>query len=196
MKSNKLQEKPKKLSTKNKITIVIILLIIIISIASLMFVGGHKIKQYVQSKQEAKPLLEYEIKDRIDEGKYYILVKVNNADGLDTVKYNNQQTNEEITVNCKGKTTMAIDYQAEDLHDYNFTIKKSSEEETTETLHFEIPRIKGNYTLVNGVYTNEPDLSRIQPKLYKILRCNRRWNTNKWKLDKWRKATNMVRLPK
>ena len=56
---------------------------------------------------------------------------------------------------------MAIDYQAEDFHDYNFTIKKSSEEETTETLHFEIPRIKGNYTLVNGVYTNEPDLSRI-----------------------------------
>ena len=55
--------------------------------------------------------------------------------------------------------TVAIDYVAIDKNDYEFKIKLKDKEEQTEILHFEVPRIAGNYTLINGLYVNEPDVS-------------------------------------
>ena len=149
----------KNISKKKILIFAIILLICIISI--IMSVGISTKNKNIKAQMETKPLLEYEIKNKENNNKYSILVKINSVDGLETVKYTNEKTKEEVKINCHNRMKIAIDYEVEDLHDYNFIIKKSGKEETTEVLHFEIPRIQGVYSKVNGVYANEPDLSRI-----------------------------------
>ena len=152
----KIIEKIKKQSKIKKI-ILILLAIILLSVcivsATIQITRQIKIWQL-----ENKPLLEYEIKQKIDSKKYQILVKVNSTEGIESIKYVNQN-NKEIQLNPNGKLTVGIDYVAEDNKDYNFTIKIKGREEKTETLHFEIPRIQGKYTLNNGLYVNEPDLT-------------------------------------
>ena len=157
----------KKLSKKKIIIFAIILLICIISI--IMSIGTKIRKQIIKAEMEKKPLLEYEIKNKENNGKYDILVKINSADGLETVKYISEKTKEEVEINCHNKMKIAIDYQVEDLHDYNFIIKKTEQEETTEVLHFEIPRIQGTYSNINGVYSNEPDLTGYNKNYTKYL---------------------------
>ncbi len=152
----KIIEKIKKQSKIKKI-ILILLAIILLSVcivsATIQITRQIKIWQL-----ENKPLLEYEIKQKIDSKKYQILIKVNSTEGIESIKYLNQN-NKEIQLNPNGKLTVGIDYVAEDNKDYNFTIKIKGKEEKTETLHFEIPRIQGKYTLNNGLYVNEPDLT-------------------------------------
>ncbi len=157
----------KNLSKKKIIIFAIILLICIISI--IMSVGTKIRKQIIKAEMEKKPLLEYEIKNKENNGKYDILVKINSADGLETVKYISEKTKEEVEINCHNKMKIAIDYQVEDLHDYNFIIKKTEQEETTEVLHFEIPRIQGTYSNINGIYSNEPDLTGYNKNYTKYL---------------------------
>ena len=153
---HKIIEKIKKQSKVKKIILIlvaIILLSVCIVSATIQITRQIKIWQL-----ENKPLLEYEIKQKIDSKKYQILVKVNSTEGIESIKYLNQN-NKEIQINPNGKLTVGIDYVAEDNKDYNFTIKIKGKEEKTETLHFEIPRIQGKYTLNNGLYVNEPDLT-------------------------------------
>ena len=153
---HKIIEKIKKESKAKKIILIlvaIILLSVCIVSATIQITRQIKISQL-----ENKPLLEYEIKQKIDSKKYQILVKVNSTEGIESIKYVNQN-NKEIQLNPNGKLTVGIDYVAEDNKDYNFTIKIKGKEEKTETLHFEIPRIQGKYTLNNGLYVNEPDLT-------------------------------------
>ena len=157
----------KNLSKKKIIIFAVILLICIISI--IMSVGTKIRKQIIKAEMEKKPLLEYEIKNKENNGKYDILVKINSADGLETVKYISEKTKEEVEINCHNKMKIAIDYQVEDLHDYNFIIKKTEQEETTEVLHFEIPRIQGTYSNINGIYSNEPDLTGYNKNYTKYL---------------------------
>ena len=153
---HKIIEKIKKQSKAKKIILIlvaIILLSVCIVSATIQITRQIKISQL-----ENKPLLEYEIKQKIDSKKYQILVKVNSTEGIESIKYLNQN-NKEIQLNPNGKLTVGIDYVAEDNKVYNFTIKIKGKEEKTETLHFEIPRIQGKYTLNNGLYVNEPDLT-------------------------------------
>ena len=153
---HKIIEKIKKQSKAKKIILIlvaIILLSVCIVSATIQITRQIKISQL-----ENKPLLEYEIKQKIDSKKYQILVKVNSTEGIESIKYVNQN-NKEIQLNPNGKLIVGIDYIVEDNKDYNFTIKIKGKEEKTETLHFEIPRIQGKYTLNNGLYVNEPDLT-------------------------------------
>ena len=140
------------------------LIIIIASIfllASFVIVVTTQIVRQVRIKQlENKPLLEYEIKDLMDdEETCKILVKVTSAEGIESIKYISQQNQNEVELKCNGKMTVAIDYVAIDKKDYEFKIKIKDKEEQTQVLHFEVPRISGNYTLVDGLYVNEPDVS-------------------------------------
>ena len=86
----------KNLSKKKIIIFAIILLICIISI--IMSVGTKIRKQIIKAEMEKKPLLEYEIKNKENNGKYDILVKINSADGLETVKYISEKTKEEVEI--------------------------------------------------------------------------------------------------
>ena len=153
---HKIIEKIKKQSKAKKIILILVAIILIsVCIVSATIQITRQIKI---SQLENKPLLEYEIKQKIDSKKYQILVKVNSTEGIESIKYVNQN-NKEIQLNPNGKLIVGIDYIVEDNKDYNFTIKIKGKEEKTETLHFEIPRIQGKYTLNNGLYVNEPDLT-------------------------------------
>ena len=152
----KIIEKIKKQSKIKKIILIIVAIILLsVCIVSATIQITRQIKI---SQLENKPLLEYEIKQKIDSKKYQILVKINSTEGIESIKYVNQN-DKETQLNPNGKLTVGIDYVAEDNKDYNFTIKIKGREEKTETLHFEIPRIQGKYTLNNGLYVNEPDLT-------------------------------------
>lgn len=152
---HKIKSKIKMQTKTKKIMLISAIMLILICIIS----GTIQITKQIRKKQlENKPLLEYEIKEKIDSKNYQIVVKVNNKDGIESVKYANSK-NKEIQINVNGKLTVALDYVAQDNTDYQFKIKVKGKTETTEILHFEIPRIKGNYTLNNGIYVNEPDLT-------------------------------------
>ena len=148
-----------KIKKQSKIKKIILIIVAIILLSVCIISATIEITRQIKIRQlENKPLLEYEIKQKIDRKKYQILVKVNSTEGIESIKYVNQN-DKEIQLNPNGKLTVGIDYVAEDNKDYNFTIKIKGREEKTETLHFEIPRIQGKYTLNNGLYVNEPDLT-------------------------------------
>ena len=133
----------------------------ILLLASFITVITTQIVNQIRIKQlESKSLIEYEIKEFMEDGETCkVLIKINSVEGIETIKYISQQTKNEVELRCNGKTTVAIDYVAIDKNDYEFKIKLKDKEEQTEILHFEIPRIAGNYTLINGLYVNEPDVS-------------------------------------
>ena len=153
----KINIKNKKIAKHKKIIILVITIILIL--ACIIPITNIVVKQNQIKQIQDKPLLEYEITKRTENNKYEILVKINNENGIETVKYLNPYTNKETQLNAHNKIIVGIDYLAEDQKDYEFKIKLVGENEKLETLHFEIPRIKGNYTLTKGVYVNEPDLT-------------------------------------
>lgn len=156
----KLQNVIKKVFKNKKATIILILALILIVICITIFTANGIKKQLQKIKElENKPLIEYEIKEETaDDETYKILIKFNSVDGLETVKYFNKD-NKEVQLNCHGKHVLALDYVATDRADYEFKIKINGQDEKTEVMHFEVPRIKGTYSLNNGIYVNEPDLS-------------------------------------
>ena len=133
----------------------------ILLLASFITVITTQIVNQIRVKQlESKSLIEYEIKEFMEDGETCkVLIKINSVEGIETIKYISQQTKNEVELRCNGKMTVAIDYVAIDKNDYEFKIKLKDKEEQTEILHFEVPRIAGNYTLINGLYVNEPDVS-------------------------------------
>ena len=176
---HKIIEKIKKQSKAKKIILILVAIILIsVCIVSATIQITRQIKI---SQLENKPLFEYEIKQKIDGKKYQILVKVNSTEGIESIKYVNQN-NKEIQLNPNGKLTVGIDYVAEDNKDYNFTIKIKGKEEKTETLHFEIPRIQGKYTLNNGLYVNEPDLTGYNENYTRYLNVD---NTGNLVIGNW-----------
>lgn len=145
-------------STKTK-KIAITFIIIILFFACIIPIKNIMVRQNQIKQIKGKPLLEYEVTKKVENNKYEILVKINNENGIETVKYINPYTNKETQLNAHNKIIVGIDYVAEDQKDYEFKIKLVGENERTENLHFEIPRINGNYTLSKGIYVNEPDLT-------------------------------------
>ncbi len=98
-----------------------------------------------------------------------ILIKINSADGIETIKYTSPTTRKEIELNARGKITVGIDYKAEDQTDHEFVIKEKGKPEKTEIVHFEVPRIKGDYSIKNGLYVNKPDLTGYIPEYTRYL---------------------------
>ena len=152
---------------KNK-KIILIIIVIMLFLISIIFGIPQITRQIIKRQIENRPLIEYEIKNKIDSKSYQIVVKVNNVNGIESVKYLNSK-NKEVQVNSNGKLIVALDYIAQDNNDYEFRIKVKGKDETIETLHFEIPRIKGNYTLNNGIYVNEPDLNNYNKNYTRYL---------------------------
>lgn len=170
------KEKLKNLIPKNRSKKIILLIIMILIIASCVITATVQIVRYVQKKaMEDKPLLEYEIKQKID-NKYKILIKVNHVEGIEKIKYIDSYSNNEIELNCNGKFTVGIDYLAEDQTSYEFKITPVGKSEITEILYFEIPRIQGNYTLNKETYVYEPDLSGYNDKYTRYLNVDENGN--------------------
>lgn len=127
---------------KSLIIIIVILIILAVIIISLITKVDliNKLKEDNLKAEELKnkPLVEYEIIEAIDEKICEIIFKINSIDGIENVKYVDSETNQEIELNANGKTTVAIDYKAEDKTNYEFKIKIKGQEEKVENIYFDM----------------------------------------------------------
>lgn len=96
------------------------------------------------------------------------LITLMNENGLEKVTYTDLNTNEPIEVLPKGKTKFAFDYKMEDRKQYEIKVEFTNGEEKTYIIDYEIPRIKGEYVLIDGMYVNKPDTTRFNKRKNKI----------------------------
>ena len=143
---------------KNKKMLVITILAIL-AILLLLIGATTKIIQTIKNrKAENLQEITYSIY-KVDGNNADTTVTFYNEKGIDTITYKNDKNEEDIILNCYGKTKVAIDYKMQDLNKYEFKTTYKDKQEKTLTIDFEIPRIQGLYTLKNGIYVNEPDVS-------------------------------------
>ena len=161
------KKKIKNIKFDKKITIIIIITLIFLAILP---VSISRIMQarMLAEKEEDLPLISYKVNsiDSKNEELCNITITFYSANGFETIKHDGS------TINCNNKKKVAIDYVALDGQDYEFTLKQNKMVEQTETMHFEIPRIKGNYTLSNGIYVYEPDVSTYNSDFTRYLSLN------------------------
>ena len=159
----KIKEWLKNISKKKKIIIFIILLLV----ASCIIIVTTQIVTQIQIKKlEEKSLLEWEILKR-EGNKCKILITVTNVEGIETIQFPDGDI-----LYCNNKKTVGIDYEIKDRESYDFIIKSEGNEEKTETIYWEIPKIKGEYILKDGIYLNKPDLTGYKSEYTRYLGYN------------------------
>lgn len=153
-------KKLEKLNKKQSIKLAFILIVSLIIIIALLTTATIQINRAIKQarKQEIKEFSYkiYAVNEDFDEVE--TVVTFENEKKIASVTYINNE-NKEITVNPKNKTKVAIDYKMKDFTTYNFKVTFEDSTSKDYILDFEIPRIKGNYTLNNGIYVNEPDVT-------------------------------------
>ena len=115
------------------------------------------------------------------------------------VQINNETNNEELVTTFYLLLSM---YNANDTicHfllneleiEYNDLIEEYKKEEVIEQIYYETPYIPGEYTLVNGVYSNVPDLTGYEEKYSSLLEKGR--NENKMTCHKYAKQNEKTLL--
>ena len=142
-----------------KLALFIILAIFAILIFSIL--GITKLVQYNIDKLEAKKIDGMEWHTYNVNGKEGdVLVTFADENGIDEITdFNNQH----IEVN--GKMKIAFDYKMKVDNTYAFKVKYKDNTEKSFTIDYDIPRIKGEYVLKNGIYVNKPDVSSGFDKL-------------------------------
>lgn len=160
---------------KNKKIVFIALAIIVIASFSCIFTV-QIVRNIERKKMEQQPLLTYEAirseDEDEDQQEYNIIIKITSADGLEKITYKKKNSEDEMTLNCKGKNVVGIDYTVTVGENYDFKIKQVGKDEVTETICYEVPYIEGNYALVNGVYSNTPDLTGYDQRYTRYLTAN------------------------
>ncbi len=164
----------KKLKLRGKLNKKIILILsLALILLLLVVVSVSSIRQAIEKKNAEKlPEINYqvyEVNGKI--GK--CLVTVYEEKGIEFVKKDNMQ------ISGNGKEKVSFDYEMEDrktkkddYNPYNFEVTLKNGTKKTLTVDFEIPRIQGTYSLVNGVYSNEPDVSSFEKKKTRYLYIN------------------------
>ena len=161
-KSKKSCEKITKKISKKVVIILLIAIILVLILACFAIVTVPKIIEKVNA--EKNTLLSYEVKEKISENEYKILIIIRSEDGIEYIKYPNGNI-----LKANGKNKVGIDYKIVEETGYDFIIKQVGKEEVTETIFKEIQKINGDYVLVNGVYVNKPDLSGFDSKYTRYL---------------------------
>jgi|GEM_PF-910618 len=161
-KSKKSCEKITKKISKKVVIILLIAIILVLILACFTIVTVPKIIGKVNA--EKNTLLSYEVKEKISENEYKILIIIRSEDGIEYIKYPNGNI-----LKANGKNKVGIDYKIVEETRYDFIIKQVGKEEVTETIFKEIQKINGDYVLVNGVYVNKPDLSGFDSKYTRYL---------------------------
>ena len=150
-----LMEKIKNLKRTNKklksisIIVTILFLVITVSVIATVPLIISKIKA------ENNGILSYEVKKQLSESEYQILITIKSEDGLEYIKYPNGN----ILNILDNRTKVSIDYKITEEVKYDFVIKQVGKDEVTESIFKEVQKIEGDYSLVNGTYSNRPDLS-------------------------------------
>lgn len=151
---------------KNKIIIFSAIALVAIAIFA-CFVVTPIVRNNQKAKLASEPLFQYDVMNlgQDDDGEddpnkeYKLLIKITSVDGLESITYKKQGTDEDVIIYCNNRMQVALDFTAKIKQDYEFKIKQTGKKEVIETLHYEAPFIPGEYTLVNGVYSNVPDLT-------------------------------------
>ena len=142
----------KKINLKNKKIILIIVILVLVATIT----AAITIPQIVTKIQAQKnTLLSYEIIKEVSEGDYKIVITVKSDDGLEYIKLPDGDTLKIMDQ----RTKVGIDYEIMEDTKYDFVIKQVGKDEVTESIFKEVQKIDGEYTLVNGVYSNKPDLT-------------------------------------
>lgn len=145
----------KKIKKKTYLIVGSILLVLLI-----ILLGYTGITNRIRENRNKEEIKEFEYKTYEVNGNIgTTLVTLTNEKGLQKVTYVDINTKEPIEVFPKGKTKFAFDYQMEDRNHYEVKAEFTNGEEKTYEIDYEIPRIKGEYTLVDGIYVNKPDIT-------------------------------------
>lgn len=149
MKINKKTTK-KQLNRKKPKTITLIFAILILLVATItvpIAIRQNKIK-----REKPTELFTWKVVGAYYENtEYQILCTVYSESGIDWVK-----TPDGNTINGLNKDLITFDYSILADKDYNFEIKeKGKDETTTKTVRKDL----SEYSLINGVYANEPNLA-------------------------------------
>ena len=142
----------KKINLKNKKIILIIAILVLVATIT----AAITIPQIVTKIQAQKnTLLSYEVIKEVSEGDYKIVITVKSDEGLEYIKLPDGDTLKIMDQ----RTKVGIDYEIMEDTKYDFVIKQVGKGEITESIFKEVQKIDGEYTLVNGVYSNKPDLT-------------------------------------
>ena len=142
----------KKINLKNKKIILIIAILVLVATIT----AAITIPQIVTKIQAQKnTLLSYEVIKEVSEGDYKIVITVKSDDGLEYIKLPDGDTLKIMDQ----RTKVGIDYEIMEDTKYDFVIKQVGKDEVTESIFKEVQKIDGEYTLVNGVYSNKPDVT-------------------------------------
>ena len=153
---------------KKYLIIGILLLIVII-----LLINSKTIINRIKENFEKEELVEFEYKTYEVSGNVGItVVTIRNKEGIEKVTYLEEDTNKPLEIIANGKTQIAFDYKMEDLKQYEVQAEFSNGEKKTYTIDYEIPRIKGNYTLIGSTYVNEPDLTGLVKEKTRYLYLN------------------------
>ena len=148
-----------KASKKTAIVISVVLLIaVILAIAIPVTITQKK-------KAEALEPFSWKVKAQwYESAKYQILVTVYSPDGIEYVKTPDPDG---YTISGQNKTTLSFDYEILNEQTYEFKVKEVGKPERTETIKKET-----EYKLVNGVYSNEPNLVGYKSKYTRYMVLN------------------------
>ncbi len=145
----------KKINKRVYLIIVIILVVLLISLLSYRGIVNRIRENYNKEEIKEFDYRTYSVSGRIGT----TLVTIINEKGLEKVTYLELNEKKPIEVYPKGKTQLAFDYKMEDRNHYEIQVEFSDGENKTYTIDYEIPRVKGEYVLVDGIYVNKPDVT-------------------------------------
>ena len=154
---------------KNKKFFLISIILIITIFISILSIRGIAIRNSNNKMQEEKLSdFSYEIKmfTLNDDFSYTFLtlVTIQEMEGIEQIKYMNAK-DEEVVLNCNGKSKVAVDIKALENKEYDFKITPLGKNEKTEKLVVK-RKLSGEntYKLVKGVYLNTPFLENFNNK--------------------------------
>ena len=146
-----------KILKHKKITIIVAVIVLLVVLLTSTTVIINKTREN-KEKQEIQEF-EWEIYD-VSGKTVYIEAIFRNEDGIKKVTYPEDETTKEtFEVYPNGKGQIAIDLKLQDRVSYDFKLETETGETKILTLDCSVPRVKGNYKLVNGMYVNEPDVT-------------------------------------
>ena len=175
----------KNINIKSKKTIFIIVILVLIATITAVIT----IPQIITKIQaEKNTLMSYEIINQVAEGEYKILITIKSDEGLEYIKL---PDGDALKI-MDQRTKVGFDYEIEDEVNYDFVIKQVGKDEVTESICKEVQKIQGDYALVNGVYSNKPDLTGFQSKYTRYMYENEQgnmtpgnWITDEADYSKW-----------
>lgn len=156
-------EKKKILNKISKKLIILLSLLILLAIIAAIAIPITT----TQRKKKAETLEPFSYKivaQWYEDAKYQILITVYSPDGIEYVKTPDPNS---YTISGQNKTTLSFDYEILNEQTYEFKVKEVGKPERTETIKKET-----EYKLVNGVYSNEPELTGYKSKYTRYMVLN------------------------